>query len=129
MNFEIGSCIYRFTLDCSTNPVTIIRHTFQVVEIISKTETYYLKDRYRFRCLEDPTLKFRDGYSVSLDDSDFNKIRMYGNRMYVLLTSDNAQEALEIAGKYLKDKRNALSKNLLDIETKCSKFEAFYIDF
>lgn len=115
-DLKVGDHIYRFQFDLTCNEPLVEKHTLEVVDIRLKNSepvSWPRQDQFKFKCVEYPKRKYKDGSFVELDEErEFSRVRASGNHMYVLLREDDFETAHRLVVEYLINKVEEITQNL-----------------
>lgn len=130
MEFEIGQCIYRFKADFENNGNVLVKHVFEIKAIdpaidpkTGKKKGSFAEDRYKFRCINDSNVLYRDGGFAYPDTLKFGHATAAGKCVHVMLEKDDEDKARELVLEHLSARVEKCRKALEDAEFYLSLFE------
>ena len=114
--FTKGQRIYRFKFDLNAEVADVVKHTFEIVDVKETSIVGKPTLEYKTKCLEDPKIKYKDGYFMPERCFDFDKAKPSGNYIYVLLEDDDLGKACRIVQLAVCDNVVAQRKKLKKAE-------------
>ena len=130
MKFEKGQRIYRFKADFENNGNVLVKHVFEIIEIdpaidpeTGKKKGPFAEDRYKFRCINDSNVFYKDGGFVYPDTLKFGHVTAAGKCVHVMLKEDDEDKARELVLEHLNARVEKCRKALEDAECYLGLFE------
>lgn len=112
---EKNQVVYRFKIPTTEIPHYIEKHSFQVVDV-RMSGGFFSEKEVKLKCLEDPMIKYRDGYFVHISKLDFDRAKPSGGFIFVLMKEDNELKACNIAREYLQSRIEFYQQQLAKVE-------------
>ena len=122
-----GQKFFRFKVEFVEGTAQVTKHTFEIIDCRESLIAGKPCLEFRPRCVEDYTIKFKDGYYRKEEDFDFGKVRPSGKAIYVSLEEDNEKEALRLVQIYMEDKVEQLNRKLRQAEEELNLFIRLFV--
>ena len=119
-----GQKFFRFKIEFIKGTAQVTKHTFEIIDCRDGMIGGEPCLEFRPRCVEDYTIKFKDGYYREEADFDFGKVRPSGKAIYVSLEEDDEKEALCLVQIYMKDKVEQFNRKLHQAEEELNLLES-----
>jgi hypothetical protein len=117
-----GQGFYRFKFEDFGSDLKVTKHFFSVVCV---KETEFGTIWYRFKCEENPEVKYKDGLECSFDESLYGTVKPAGSAIYVILKDDDQEQAVQLVKEHLENRIAKIMKNLESAQSELASVEAY----